>query len=225
MRWGPLMLCGWPGLPGLWYRGQMSSLLVAVGFSILLNLALVSSFLWRWSLGETFPLVAWPMIFLIWSTSTWVAYHRLSDVMSVPSSEKVADPERPDTLFIQAQREYLRGHWEEAESLLRRRIANAPRDVETRLLLVTLYRHTRRLDQARVQLSEMQRYDEALEWDFEVDRERQLIELIERHDAAEQLADLNEEQLETVRPPNNDGIIRVNKADGSDLTNGQQYAA
>lgn len=225
MRLGPILLCGWPGLPGLWFRGQISSLLVAVGFSILLNLALVSSFLWRWSLGETFPAVAWPMIFLIWCTSAWVAYHRLADVMSVPSSDKVADPDRPDTLFIQAQREYLGGHWEEAESLLQRRIANAPRDVEARLLLVTLFRHTRRLDLARNQLSEMQRYDEALEWEFEADRERQLIELIERHEASEQLADLNEEPLEQDMPSNNDGIVRVKSAGGHDLENGRQVAA
>lgn len=209
MRWGPLLLCGWPGLPGLWFRGQMSSLLVAVGFSILLNLALVSSFLWPWSLGETFPAVAWPMIFLIWGTSTWVAYHGLTDVMSVPTSEKVADPDRPDTLFNQAQREYLGGHWEEAESLLKRRIENAPRDVEARLLLVTLLRHTRRLDQSRDQLSEMQRFDEAHEWEFEMDREQQLIDLIDRHEAAERLMEPDTEDLEDVLLSNNDGYVRI----------------
>lgn len=182
MRWGPVILCGWPGLPGLWFRGQMSSLLVAIGFSILLNLALVSSFLWPWSLGETFPFVAWPMIFLIWGTSSWMAYNGLTDVMSVPATEKVADSKRPDTLFIQAQREYLGGHWEEAEALLNRRIGNVPRDIESRLMLATLLRHTRRLDEARDQISAIQRYDEAAEWDFEIDRECQLIDLIESHD-------------------------------------------
>lgn len=225
MRWGPLILCGWPGLPGLWFRGQMSSLLVAVGFSILLNLALVSSFLWRWSLGETFPAVAWPVIFLIWSTSAWIGYNRLTDVMSVPSSEKVADPERPDTLFIQAQREYLGGHWEEAESLLRRRIDGAPRDVEARLLLVTLLRHTRRLDLARNQLSEMQKYDEAIEWEFESDRERQLIELIDQHEAAGLRAELNNEDLEDTVLPNNDGIIRPEESGEVTSDDGPEIAA
>ena len=209
MRWGPLLMCGWPGLPGLWFRGQMSSLLVAIGFSILLNLALVSTFLWPRSMGETFPIVAWPMILLIWGTSTWLAYHRVTDVMSVPVSEKVADPERPDTLFIQAQREYLGGHWEEAESLLRRRIQSAPRDMESRLLLATLLRHSRRLDQARDQLDEMKRFDESLEWDFEVDRERQLIELIEQHEEAEQHLDPDDD-LDDILPTNNDGYVRVN---------------
>lgn len=185
MRWGPVLLCGWPGLPGLWFRGQMSSLLVAIGFSILLNLALVSSFVWPWALGETFPFVAWPMIFLIWGTSSWVAYNGLTDVMSVPTSEKVADPERPDTLFIQAQREYLGGHWEEAEALLARQIENSPRDIESRLLMATLFRHTRRLNLAREQITSLQRFDEAFEWEFEIDRERQLIDLIEEHETTE----------------------------------------
>lgn len=187
MRWSPLLLCGWPGLARLWYRGHMPSLLVAIGFSILLNLALVSSFLWPWSLGETFPAVAWPTILLIWGTSTWIAYHRVTDVMAVPLSEKVADPDRPDTLFIQAQREYLGGHWEEAETLLRRRIDHVPRDVEARLLLITLLRHTRRLDQARRELGEMMRYDESREWEFEANRERLLIDLIEEDYEAEHL--------------------------------------
>ncbi len=206
---GPVLLCGWPGLSGLWYRGKISSLLVAVGFSILLNLALVSTFLWPWSLGETFPVVAWPMILLIWAVSAWVAYHRLTDVMSVPVSEKVADPSQPDTLFNQAQREYLGGHWDEAELLLERRIAHAPRDMESRLLLATLLRHSRRLEQASEQLNDMQRFDESLEWDFEIDRERQLIELIRRHEEAEKLLDPGED-FEDVLPTNNDGFVRVN---------------
>ena len=62
MNRGPLLLCGWPGFAWALVSRNTSSLLVAVGFSILLNLALVSSFLWPWSLGEIFPLVAWPMI-------------------------------------------------------------------------------------------------------------------------------------------------------------------
>jgi predicted Zn-dependent protease len=143
--------------------------------------------------------------------------------MSVPTSEKVADPERPDTLFIQAQREYLGGHWEEAETLLRRRIENTPRDVEARLLLVTMLRHTRRLDLARNQLHEMMRFDEALEWEFEVDREQQLIELIQRHEAAEQLTHTQEQDSVDFQPTNNDGIIRVPAGDSieSEETNRQ----
>ena len=175
MRWGPLLLCSWPGLPGLWCKGHWSSLFAAIGFSILLNIALISSFLWKWSLGEAFPLIAWPVICLIWAATALVSYNRLTDVMAVPITEKVAVPERPDTLFIQAQHEYLKGHWGEAQTLLNRQIDQHPRDIESRLLLATLFRHSRKLDQSLQQLKEIKRFDEAVEWNFECTREEELI--------------------------------------------------
>ena len=119
MRWGPLLLCGWPGLARLWFRGQWSSLWIAIAFSILLNLALVSSFLWPWSLGETFPLIAWPLIFLVWIASTTATYRNLPALMTVPGHSQTSI-DTSDALFIQAQREYLMGHWTEVESLITR---------------------------------------------------------------------------------------------------------
>jgi hypothetical protein len=206
MRWGPILLCGWPGLPGLWFRGAWSSLIVAVGFSILLNFALVTSFLWRYQLGETFPLVAWPTILFIWSISAWMAYRRLPDLMAVPSSEKVADSEAPDTLFIQAQGEYLRGHWEEAASLLARQIQRNPRDVESRLLLATLFRHTRQFEQATMELDEIQKFDEAIEWQFEIQREFELLDIVRQHEL-DQANGSEDSDAQDLLPTNNDGII------------------
>lgn len=184
-RWGPILLCAWPGLPSLWFRGNLSSLLVAIGFSVLFNLTLVASFLWPWILGETFPLVAWPLIFLVWTVSAFVAFQRLPDLMAVPVSEKVAEQRPPDTLFIQAQGEYLKGHWEEAVSLLHRQILHIPRDIESRLLLATLFRHVRDFDNAQIQLDEIEKFDESFEWRFEIDRERDLLDLIQQHEEAE----------------------------------------
>ena len=175
MRWGSLLLCSWPGLPGLWCKGHWSSLVAAIGFSILLNIALISSFLWKWSLGEVFPLIAWPTICLVWAATALVSYNRLTDLVAVPITQKVATPERPDTLFIQAQHEYLKGHWKEAQTLLKRQIEKHPRDIESRLLLATLFRHSRKLDQSIHQLKEIKRFDEGLEWNFECKREEELI--------------------------------------------------
>lgn len=188
--WGPKLLCGWPGLPALWYRGSTSSLLVAIGFSVLLNVALITSFIWPWSLGEVFPAIAWPLIVLIWTVSAVSAYRRLPDVMSAPTSEKVADLRPPDTLFIQAQSEYLKGHWEESASLLHRLILRTPRDMEARLLLATQSRHTRNFEEARSQLNELQKFDESIEWQFEIERERELLDLIESHESSESESDL-----------------------------------
>ena len=179
MRWSPILMCCWPGLARLWVRGHSSSLLVAIGFAILLNLALVSTFLWPTSLGVTFPLVAWPTILLVWTASTWVSYKCLPDVMAVGSQSRENVGETTDTLFNQAQREYLKGHWTETESLLKRRLVSVPRDVESRLLLATMLRHQRRLDAAREELKMIPKFDESLHWDFEIERERKLIDLIE----------------------------------------------
>ena len=206
MRWGPILLCGWPGLPGLWFRGQWVSLLVAIGFSVLLNLTLVSSFLWREPLGETFLAVAWPVILLVWTLSAFIAYRRLPDLMAVPTSEKVASELDSDTLFIQAQSEYLKGHWEEASGLLARQIRRNPRDVESRLLLATLFRHTRNFEKAKVELADALKFDEAIEWRMEIDRELELLDVVEQHELAE-TAGLASDDADDLIPTNNDGII------------------
>jgi hypothetical protein len=211
MGWGPLLLCCWPGLPGLWYRGRWSSLLVAIVFAILLNLTLVVSFIWTGLFfDETFPAIAWPILLLIWMTTAWVAYQNLPDFMSVPVSPDTSsvvsseEAESTDTLFIDARREYLRGHWAESESLLQRRIKHTPRDVESHLLLATLYRHTRQFNRAAEQLDWMEKYDQAIVWKNEIARERRLLDLIMEHEQSDPELD---EQL----PTNNDGVVKVER--------------
>ena len=225
MRWGQLLLCGWPGLSRLWLRGHGPSLLVAVGFSILLNLALVSTFLWPALLGEAFPALAWPVLGLIWlvslaislrMTPTWAALPEMAAVqerdefagkresrnerqqnleneqnqqkeMELASHELESKSVQPNeqwdevfeapsrTLFIQAQTEYLKGHWKEAETLLQGLIHNEQRDVEARLLLSTLYRRTQQFERSLEELKQLEKFDEAAHWELEIDRERQII--------------------------------------------------
>jgi tetratricopeptide (TPR) repeat protein len=158
--------------------------MVAIGFSILLNLALVTSFIWPWSLGDTFPLIAWPIIFLVWSTSAMLTYRNLPDLMSAEKKLPQNQTIQCDTLFIQAQREYLGGHWEEAEILLRRCLDISDRDIEARLLMATILRHSRQLDKATIELDQILKYDEANSWLFEIQREQRLIELIVEHEQA-----------------------------------------
>lgn len=198
MRWGQLLLCGWPGLAQLWLRGSYPALFWAIGFSILLNLALVSTFLWPALLGDTFPVIAWPILFCIWLGSTLISL-RMIDELSVPP-QMAAEQERSGfsdeivgktdndcqsdstgeishTLFNRAQREYLRGHWSETESLLKARLNQTERDIEASLLLATLYRREDRFDEALSQLTQIEKFDDSVHWRFEIDRERQLIEL------------------------------------------------
>ena len=207
MNWGPALLCCWPGLPGLWYRGRWSSLALAMAFAILLNLTIVASFIWTGMFrDDAFPAVAWPVLLLIWFTSAVIAKRNLPDVMSLTKDDRfpLTDEETEDavdTLFIEARREYLKGHWSEAQSLLQRQLKHHARDIESRLMLATLFRHTRKFDEAATQLDQIEKYDPAISWKNEIARERELLRLVHefeltQHDPAAGLAD------------NNDGFIR-----------------
>ncbi len=178
MRWTPIFLCGWPGLARLWTKGHWNSLWVAIGFSLLVNLALISTFVWPQLLGKDFPLIVWPLILVVWIVSAWVAYRSLPELLTIGAEPTEVDTESIDTLFIRAQNEYLKGDWATAEQFLIRRLELDPRDVQSRLLLATLFRHSRRLKLAVEQLDELNKFDESIHWNFEIDRERQLIELI-----------------------------------------------
>ena len=207
MNWGSALLCCWPGLPGLWYRGRWTSLILAIAFAVLLNLTIVASFIWTGIFeDDAFPAIAWPMLLLIWFASVVIARRNMPDVMSLTKFDSIstADTETAesiDALFIEARREYLRGHWDEARSLLQRQLKRHSRDIESRLMLATLFRHTRQFDEATEQLNWIEKYDPAIHWKNEIARERELLRLVHeyeltQHDPAANLAN------------NNDGFVR-----------------
>lgn len=196
MKWGQWLLCGWPGLAQLWLRGSYRSLFVATGFSLLMNVALVATFLWPELLGHVFPAVVWPIIFVLWLGTALLSMRMIEQLAGPPkmsaeldrvnfSSEKDRNDydalpanqtvENRVDLFIEAQHEYLKGHLAEAESLLQRRLNQEPRDVESRLLLATAMRIDGRPDEAQQQLKLMERFDESVHWKFEIERERELM--------------------------------------------------
>lgn len=185
MRWGPIILCGWPGLARLWTKGHWPSLWIAMGFSLLVNLALISTFVWPKLLGDDFPFIAWPLIFVVWMASTWVSYRSLPELLSIGSAPDRVEAETNDTLFIRAQAEYLKGNWTDAEKLFVRQLEENSRDVQSRLFLATLFRHTRRLRQAQEQLLEIRKFDESAHWNFEIQREQDLIKSIEEQSSPE----------------------------------------
>ena len=171
MNGRPLILCCWPGLAHLWLRGDWSSLFVAIVFSLMLNLALVSTFVWPALLDPSFTLVAWPLIICVWITSAWLSY-RLLGRDSV-ESDTVEDDQ--DSLFIQAQTQYLKGDWKQAEVLLLRQLNSHVRDIEARLLLATIFRRMGRMRKAAQQLDALGRLDASIQWKLEIGRERELV--------------------------------------------------
>lgn len=172
MNWGSRLLCLWPGLARLWLRGDGYSLALAVFYSILLNLALISSLIWPDYLGSRFLLVAWPLLASVWVISFWVSWRSLPQWLSVGQRIAAEPDNRLDTLFNVAQREYLKGNWVDARDLLERRLQLRPRDAEARLLLVGVLRQVGRLSQALEELQRLEGLDESRPWSFEINRER-----------------------------------------------------
>jgi hypothetical protein len=154
----------------LWWRGEGSGLLTAALFGIWLNAAVLETFLsvlanpwWR--------VANWAILGCFWLVAFRRAAGNLSQIYH-------GDAHYNDELFARAQAEYLRGQWFEAESLLLRLLREEPSDAEGRLLLATLYRHTRRPDLAQTQLDRLERMPEGARWRWEIVQERKLGEKV-----------------------------------------------
>ncbi len=165
MHSSPYIICLWPGLPRLWIRGDWAALAIAVAFGVALNLVLVSSFVWTELLPPSFNRIGWLILGTVWLASVFQAYRSLPHLREPPRVDDRG-------LFIQAQAEYLKGHWFEAETLLRQLLRHCSRDVDVLLMLATLYRRTKRYDEAATQLDRLDRLDEACKWRTEIAQER-----------------------------------------------------
>jgi tetratricopeptide (TPR) repeat protein len=87
-----------------------------------------------------------------------------------------ADETNPgETGFSEALDHYLKGDYYQAEHVLEELLRRNLRDVDARLMLATLLRHTGRLDEAMRQLDTLVRLEGAGKWQWEIDRERELL--------------------------------------------------
>lgn len=187
--------CFWPGLPRLWCRGEWSSLAAAVAFSGALNLVLLASFVWPELLPSSLVVAGWLLVLTTCLISALRAYRQWPELLCAAGVDERG-------LFIRAQGEYLKGHWYEAECLLQQLLSRSPHDVDAGLMLATLYRHTRRYDEALAWLGRLDRLEAAERWQWEIERERQL-----NADAAGSAAD------ELPSPPNSDNLNSNNRND------------
>jgi hypothetical protein len=173
----------WPGLPQLWFEGAWSGLALAFGFGLLFNFLLVASLVWVELIAPSVLGLAWLAVGVIWAGSgifvVWTGGLRDSSGAA----------QARDDLFRGALGEYLKGAWFEAESILGQLLAQDNRDVDARLLLASLLRHTRRPLEARRQLDELDRLEKAAKWQMEIERERELLKMSETAQAASVVAE------------------------------------
>lgn len=179
--------CCWPGLSQLWLRGQWRGLVIATLFALVVNSGLAATFVWpQW----------WPAI---WCQAIWCGLSISWLIMAVRSYSFVASyrktaiinklgvssGEQPHDYFVQAQGEYLKRNWFEAEQWLSKATASNPYDIDALLLLITLYRHTGRHEEAKQVLQHVNTLENTQKWYWELQREGKLLDSYELTESEE----------------------------------------
>ncbi len=172
MRWN-WAFCLWPGLPQLWQRGAWSGLALAAGFALCWNAALLCTLVWTEWQSVAVVRGLWLALGLFWCGTT------LFSLWTGPPEPYAPLPAPEQDLFPLALNEYLRGNWFAAEGSLARLLEADPGDVDARLLLASLLRRTGRGDAARRELQRLERFDRAVKWRLEIERERQGLSSLE----------------------------------------------
>ena len=155
----------WPGFSGLWHGGTPTSLALALLFALSVNSAILCSFVWTEFASTEVHVLLWigaGLCFVLAATYSFMS-----------SRGQASLRETARDLFLRAQREYLGGEWSEAETLLSQIVKRQPCDVEARLFLATIYRHTNRQDEARRQLRHLSKLTRSADWSMEIAREWQ----------------------------------------------------
>jgi hypothetical protein len=148
-----------------------------VTFSVALNIALLATL----GGGESLPvrasppaaIVAWLLVLSLWAIGIW---RERPGAAGLVAAENPAQQAELEAAFVEAQHEYLRGHWLEAELLVARLLNANPHDIEARLLLASIQRRTLRLDQATATLGRLEVDAGAAKWLTEIAAERSQIE-------------------------------------------------
>jgi hypothetical protein len=168
LRWITVL---WPGLPQLWLRGEVSALGLAIGFSALLNLSILSAWGWTELLGLPLLLVAWCGVALIWLVSL------VGGTGQMPRPRPVSPFDPAGDLFRAAQGEYLRGNWFEAELALNQLLERNPGDADARLMLATLLRRIGQPSEATEHLRRLAKTEGGEKWQLEIARQERLLTL------------------------------------------------
>ena len=177
----------WPGLAHLWVEGSWAGLALAIGFTALVNLAIVNLFIWPELLDVRAKWVGGVALLLLWLAALWETRGELRRQAERrrAESEGTLDPEterleqlqaEADRQLMTAQRQYLAGDWVEAERTLVELVRNHKQDIEAHLMLATLWRHLGRTTQAKRRLHKIARLEAADPWRFEIENELAILQ-------------------------------------------------
>lgn len=155
----------WPGLPWLWLRGSLMGLVLALAFAVVLDAAVITT--WIWS-----ELVELPVAIGIWTSAALIlVVGTVSALQAFPPPLSLGRDATTDALFVAARDAYLARDWTGAEDRLRALLKRSPTDGEAQLLLGTLLRRVGRRAEARAALEQLSRADAGTVWRAAIDRE------------------------------------------------------
>jgi hypothetical protein len=135
-----------------------------------LNTALACTFVWSELLGPASQRTLWLLVGAMWAAAAGHAWWWCRRRTVRESAEPAEDT------FEQATQRYLKGDWFEAERILANLVRWNSRDVDARLLLATLFRRRQRFAEAAAQLDFLECCEAAVKWEWEIRRERKLLE-------------------------------------------------
>jgi hypothetical protein len=193
----------WPGWTRGWL-GEWPGLGQAACFTLLVDLMLLVTVVWDEVLGSTAAWFGWSLAAVAWTIGA-VAGRRRLKVLSESTDDAAVAATSPQDLFPAALNEYLQGNWLVAEEKCRELVRRRRDDVEARLLLATLLRHTERLDEARQALVELEKFDGAVRWEMEIACERQLLEEAEANVMADEAVSSEDGVSDDVMEETDDG--------------------
>jgi len=182
----------WPGLPLLWNRGSWAGLAVAVGFTVIANGLLLATLVYTEWLTDNVRRIGLGVLAVVWLLSWWQSRGERVHGSTGATEEPLAEGSRSDPLaeqrdewFREAQHRYLENDWVATEQLLLKLLKQDARDVESRLMLATLWRHQGRGEEALRQLDRLERLEAASSWKYEIKAEREAIAGTRSDDSAE----------------------------------------
>jgi len=146
----------------------------AVAAAVLLNVVLLGTWFWTDFFAPAPRIIVWVLLGAAWSIS--VSYWAWTDRRRAAATEKSGG-----RVFEEALDDYLKGNWFEAERKLTVVLCRDERDLEARLLLATLLRHTKRFDEATHELNLLVRMDGAHRWALEIHDEGELLMEARKH--------------------------------------------
>lgn len=179
-----------PGLPAAVVRPTWHLWLLSLALSAVFHLALAATILWPELLSPQERFAVWGLFVAGWLAAALLSWSALRKEERRRERRLQADP------FPLALHAYLRGDRARSEMLLRNHLRQEPQDIESALLLASVWRRQGRHQAARKLLTHLQKLEASWPWAFEIQRE---LEILDRN-----LSEAAGPDVGTAQPPRSD---------------------